>query len=279
VNRAVTFEEFLNGLQRLREPLPTSNVFDVNERAAIKVLKHLPSITAETLARFIEANPAGVPLLASCAGLSIEQLKGELKHRFDTAGWILLSRNKADELIAELDEAFDLVSIVREQREKDWSFADVLVERRMWSQRKASSSLQTGRRLEDEVQSILDEFEASYEMRTRFEGRNHRTAPCDFAIPGGDDNAQIVGAVKGFDSTGSKLTDAVREVEEMADVRKPTQFVYAIVDGIGWLRRKNDLRRIFELRETGAIDGLYSVSTINKFRDDLQAAIQRLGGV
>jgi hypothetical protein len=44
-----------------------------------------------------------------------------------------------------------------------------------------------------------------------------RTAPCDLAIPGTD--AVIVVAARGFDSTGSKLTDAVREVEEMTDVR------------------------------------------------------------
>lgn len=86
-----------------------------------------------------------------------------------------------------------------------------------------------------------------YATRTRFEGRNSRTAPCDLAVPGAGGAAQIVVAAKAFDSTGSKLTDAVREMEEMADVRRPSQFVMAVIDGIGWLSRANDLRRIHAL--------------------------------
>ncbi len=45
--------------------------------------------------------------------------------------------------------------------------------------------------------------------------------------------APIAVAAKGFDSTGSKLTDSVREVEAMADVRLPTQFIMVVIDGIG----------------------------------------------
>ena len=58
-------------------------------------------------------------------------------------------------------------------------------------------------------------------------------------------NAAIAVAAKGFDSTGSKLTDAVREIEEMADVRLPRQFIMAVIDGIGWKSRQSDLRRIY----------------------------------
>jgi hypothetical protein len=275
----LSFQDFLDGLQRLREPLPSNRILDDDEQEAIKALEALPTIDAKSLARFIEKYPAGVPLLASCVGLSIEQLKGELKYRFDTAGWIVLSRKKADEVIAEFDAEFDLVETVRQQRAKNWNFTDVLIERRIWSQRKASSSLQTGRRLEDAVQKILQEFDTPFEMRTRFIGRGDRSAPCDFAVPEGGEKAQIVGAVKGFDSTGSKLTDAVREVEDMANVRKPTQFVYAIVDGLGWHRRKKDLSRIYRLRESGMIDGLYSISSINEFKSDFGDARKRLGGI
>ena len=77
----------------------------------------------------------------------------------------------------------------------------------------------------------------TYETRTRFEGRFGRTAPRDLAIAAGGAVAQIVVAAKAFDSTGSKLTDAVREVEEMADVRKGNQTVMAAIDGVGWLSR------------------------------------------
>lgn len=55
----------------------------------------------------------------------------------------------------------------------------------------------------------------------------------------------------------------------MANVRLPTQFVLAVVDGIGWLRRGSDLARIVALREEGRIDGLYSIEQIDSFRADV----------
>ena len=112
---------------------------------------------------------------------------------------------------------------------------------------------------------------------TRFAGRGNREGPCDIAIPAGGDRALIVGFAKGFNSTGSKLTDAVREVEEMAAVRLPRQFVFAFVDGIGWLRRDRDLRRIYDLWARNEIDGLYSLTHMDDFRSDLTEAAIRLG--
>ena len=86
----------------------------------------------------------------------------------------------------------------------------------------------------------------------------------------------IVGAVKGFDSTGSKLSDAVREMKEMAETRLPRQFVFAFVDGIGWHGRRADLRRIYDLWANREIDGLYSLKTVESFQRDLAEAARGL---
>jgi hypothetical protein len=82
----------------------------------------------------------------------------------------------------------------------------------------------------------------------------------------------IAVAAKGFDSTGSKLTDAVREIEEMTDVRLPTQFVMVVIDGIGWKSRIRDLRRIYQLWEARQIDGMYTLGSLDAFRRDLENA-------
>jgi len=116
-----------------------------------------------------------------------------------------------------------------------------------------------------------------YAMRTTFEGRGGRREPCDFPIPAGGPEAAVVGAAKGFDSTGSKLTDAVREVEAVANARLPEQFVVAIVDGIGWLRRQADLKRIHDLYREGRIDGLYTLGQIDRFEADLAEALRSRG--
>lgn len=274
---AVTFEEFLAGLQNIRdhdkrgaEPLLG------DAKAAADALVGLPKVDRESLAQLVRMNPEWVPLLGSCINLSKEQLKSQLRHHAGCAGWISLARREPEKLIAVLDSHFGLVSAIAEQRNRPWGFADVLAERVRWSQRIAAGSVDRGRRLEDVAEGVLRELNLTYEMRTRFVGLGGQVGSCDLAIPAGMKAAQIVCAVKGFDSTGSKLTDALREIKHMADVRLPQQYVYAFVDGIGWNRRQSDLRGIYELFAAKRIDGLYSLARLDAFRSDLRTAAYRL---
>jgi len=62
----------------------------------------------------------------------------------------------------------------------------------------------------------------------------------------------------------------------MANKRLPTQFVYAVFDGIGWLSRRRDLERVYQLWETNRIDGLYSLAFLDHLEKDLLFAAQRL---
>jgi hypothetical protein len=71
---------------------------------------------------------------------------------------------------------------------------------------------------------------------------------------------------------GPKLTDAVREIEEMADVRLPRQVVMAVIDGIGWKSRQADLKRIYSLWEFQQIDGMYTIASLSDFRADVEEA-------
>ncbi len=175
-----------------------------------------------------------------------------------------------------LDKNYDAVRLINEQRTRTYDFGDVLVAR-AGTRRTATDAGATGRRVEDEIEGVARDLGLPCATRTRFEGRNGLTAPCDLAIPAGGAEARIVVAAKGFDSTGSKLTDAVREVEEMAEKRLPSQYVMAAVDGIGWKSRVKDLRRIHDLFETKQIDGLYTLTALGAFRTDLEAAAKRLG--
>ncbi len=84
--------------------------------------------------------------------------------------------------------------------------------------------------LEDALEEVVVGLGLPCELCTRFAGRDRLTAPCDLAIPAGGKEALIVVAAKAFDSTGSKLTAAMNEVDHMAKVRRPTQFVMAAID-------------------------------------------------
>lgn len=273
----VKFKEFLDSQSNLDDMSPRDDSIMRKEiERYVRELKKIEVMTRESLARFIEQYPHSFPILAMCSGLGQEQLKNQLRLRMGTTGWVHLARKNADELIKVFDDEFNLVKQVQKELSKKWTFSDVLLERHLWSRRHGAKSVGRGRNVEDEVEKVVISLGLKYEMRTRFIGRAGETAPCDLAIPKGDADALIVVAMKGFNSTGSKLTDAVGEIEKMASVRFPRQFLFVVIDGIGWLSRQADLRKIHTLWERKEIDGLYSLKHLDQFKKDIMEAAIRL---
>lgn len=268
--RVRPFDDYVALLGRLTSHVdPTAasaSATDIKEAA--DSLANLDEVDLESLTRWILDHPEWVPALGLTVGLGQEKLRNALKHRFGSAGWIGLGRTRPAELAAMLDEEFDLVRLLRLQRHREYDFGDILVAR-AGTRTTATRAGAAGRRVENEIEAIARDLGLDYMVRTRFEGRGGRTAPCDLAVTA-DGQVLVAVAAKGFDSTGSKLTDAVREIEEMADVRLPRQFVLAVIDGIGWKSRISDLRRIHELWRSDQIDGMYNLSTLDDFRNDLQ---------
>lgn len=273
-----TFDEYVESLSQLSNPfdptVPTAESEEIRTVAA--GLAGLDIVDRASLAAFVQGQADAVPVLGLAVGLTREKLKNVLRHHLGSSGWITLARERPDDVITMLDENYEIVRLVDEQRGRTYDFGDVLVARG-GTRRTATEAGATGRRVEDEIEHVAQDLRLPCATRTRFEGRNGLTAPCDLAIPGGGKGALIVVAAKGFDSTGSKLTDAVREVEEMAEKRLPTQFVMAAIDGIGWKSRLNDLRKIYDLRATNQIDGMYTLEGLGDFRQDLESAAKRLG--
>jgi hypothetical protein len=272
-----SFEDYLASLTRLTPHVDTTVETEESAiiRAAAESLKGLDEISIASLSAWARSRPTQVPVLGLSVGLSQEKLKNSLKDRLGTTAWITLARERSEELVRVLDEDFDLVRMISKQRSRAFDFGDVLVARagtRVTATRAGAS----GRGVEDEIEAIARELGLEYATRTRFTGRRHQTAPCDLAIPAADIPAIIV-AAKGFDSTGSKLTDAVREIQEMAEVRLPEQFIMVVVDGIGWKSRVSDLRKIYSLRERRAIDGMYTLASLSDFRRDLERAARLRG--
>lgn len=272
-----TFEGYVASLGRLTvhvDPTASSPEALVIKDAATS-LSALPDVTQDTISAWVAGHPAAVPALGLAVGLSQEKLKNALKHRFGTSGWTTLARRRSAELVAMLDVEFDLIRLIATQRHRGYDFGDILVAR-AGTRHTAASAGASGRKVEDVIEAIALALGLSCATRTRFVGRNGRTAPCDLVIPNVD-SAEIAVAAKGFDSTGSKLTDAVREIEEMADVRLPRQFVMAVIDGIGWKSRIADLRRLYDMWERQQIDGMYTLLTLDRFRADLAEAARLRG--
>jgi len=252
------------------------------EPAALEVCSHataavvgLGPLDRGKLAQLVSGDPTIVPVLAAVAGLSQERFKTWLQRSFATAGWVMMGRKRPAELVAALDDDFDLIALLEAQSRRAWTWADVLA-RTMSPRQHAGGWVQQGRALEDAVEARVQALGVAYVPRTRFVGQAGQTAPADFAIPNGE-GALITVAVKGFDSTGSKLSDATREIEQMVKVKTARQFVLAVVDGEGWLRRKSDLERIHELWMQNLIDGVFTQSTLADFERSLRDAARRLG--
>lgn len=270
------WDQFLGGIGRL------GGIIELDEAAlralqeVAKYLEDLEAVTPEALAAFIQQEPDRVPLLALTVRLSQEQVKNNLRHAFGTSSWQKLAKERPVEVISMLDDQFNLVERIAVDRSRQWSYADILAERYA-SRLKAGGAIIRGRDLEDAVQSIASELSLPHQMRTRFIGRGNESAPCDLAIPSGGSEAEIVIGIKGFDSTGSKLSDAAREIEAMASVRRPNQYVFVVLDGLGWISRQSDLKKIHSLWVSGSIDGVYTTRTLGALRDALSDAATRRG--
>jgi hypothetical protein len=277
--QTVSYEDYLDSLSRVTAHVdPTVETPDSTSiKRAAASLAALPSVALDALEDWIRTHASSVPVLGLVVGLSQEKLKNALRQHLGSTSWTRIAREDPRGLALMLDREYGLQASLEAQRHRTYEFGDVLVAR-AGTRVYAASAGTAGRLVEDRIEEIAIELQLSYVLRTRFEGRDRRTAPCDLAIPQGGADAQIVVAAKAFDSTGSKLTDAVREVEEMANVRKPAQFVLVVLDGVGWLSRANDLRKVHELWIRQAIDGMYTLNHLDRFRRDLERAA-RLRGV
>lgn len=269
------FDDYLKTLGRLTSHVdPTASTPEAEQIVeAVDTLTEVLDTDLTGLAVWARDHADEDSILRLAVGLSQEKLRNNLHHRFGTSSWRKVARSNPFELVSWMDEEFDLVRMLRIQMERTYTFADILVAR-SGTRATATRAGASGRRIEDEIEAIAADLGLPYVTRSRFTGRGGRHAPADLIV-GRDGAADIVVAAKGFDSTGSKLTDAVREIEEMAEVRLPRQMVLAVIDGIGWKSRQSDLRRIHQLWADHLIDGMYTLATLDTFRDDL-AELARL---
>lgn len=274
-----SFEAYLDSLGHLTAPvdptIPTPAADRIRQAAA--ELEQLTHVDQRSLTDWVVQHPRSVHALGLVVGISQEKLKNQLKHWFNTGSPAKAAAEHGPDLIRRLDEEYDLVRLLTIQRCRPYRFADILIAR-AGTRVTATSAGRAGRDVEDELERIARDLHLPYQMRGRFEGRNGRTAPADLAIPTTGRDCVIAVAAKGFDSTGSKLTDAVREIEEMADARTGRQVVLAAIDGIGWKSRQADLHRIWSLWNTGEIDGLYTLASLGDFQRDLDelASVRRI---
>ena len=262
----------------LSQIAPAVSAVDVETETRIRVLvgelEAVPEVTREVLCDLIRQHPDSPPDLALLVGLGRERFKRQLHHHTGSEAWKTRAQTEPETIIDMLDDEFGIVDRAEQLRGETYTLADVLIAR-AGSRSTAGGAVSAGRALEDRVEEVIQGLALPYAARTQFGGRGDESAPCDFAIPTGGTVAQIAIPVKGFDSTGSKLTAAYDEIKNVANVRLPGQYIFAVVDGVGWLGRAGDLGRLVDMVRRREIDGMFTLKEFAVFKAALRDAAIR----
>lgn len=156
-----------------------------------------------------------------------------------------------------------------------WS--DILKERLRSGRGSAIQGQKRGRGLEDFTEVLVREvFGDSYETRCTFTGADGKTAKCDIAIP--DRNRpRIVIEVKGYNATGSKMTDIIGDLDAIIDAKRHDTTLMFVTDGSTWAARLSDLKKIIDRQNQGKIARIYTTKMQAAFLDDLQSLKGSMG--
>ncbi len=154
---------------------------------------------------------------------------------------------------------------------KPTTWRDVLIERLMSGRGRAIEGMKRGRSLEDHTEKIVLEVfgKKNYEPRCRFVGKDGSTEKTDFAIPT-KKAADILIEVKAYGATGSKQTDILGDMSRIVEKKRHDTVLILVTDGDTWHSRQNDMRKLIEYQNKGAIHRIYTVAMAAELKKDLQ---------
>lgn len=165
--------------------------------------------------------------------------------------------------------SLELPGLIAAQLNRVWHAQDMLVERYQLTRGRAISGQSRGRSLENDVDLVLAELLVPCDRRATFTGREGKTAKSDFAIPG-KNHPKIVIEAKGFEATGSKLTDFLGDVLKISEAKAYHMYFFVVTDGRGWHNRESDLKRLISFHHDGLIDMIYTRARLPELARDVK---------
>jgi len=226
----------------------------------------------EALVALLSDEPLALDVFRLLAGEGQEPMAHRICDVLDGArrGWTALrslARRNPDVVAAAL-LTIGIRDVVRDQVWRDWTIEDVLLDRYKLGRGRAIAGQSRGRALENDVEQILTSINVPFEMRVTFTGTAGVTAKCDFAIPNRD-NPLIVIEAKGYEATGSKLTDFLGDVLKIKQAKGYHTYVLVMTDGRGWFNRQSDLKRLVDLHHDGTIEMIYTRARLSQLAADI----------
>jgi hypothetical protein len=272
----ITFEELVEQIERI----PAEWLDDVAQQVIDTISLVVERIEESELGQSIIENllrreEYALDVFRLFLDLSQDRLANEINARGIRGDFNSIrgkSRDRAQEIAAILVE-LGILDTIEAYQIREWTLEDILIERYKQMRGRAIRGQQRGAAMEEAVQDVLDQLHAehglTYETRTNFVNRVGEEAKADFMIPT-HERPSIVIEAKGYEATGSKLTDVLGDILKILQVKDPdTHFVF-VTDGIGWYRRLSDLRKIVEYHHRGDIGMIYTRQTISQLRSYIQ---------
>lgn len=186
-------------------------------------------------------------------------------------GWSRLRSvaRKEPERIAQALVSLGLPGVIQRHLDRQWQAEDILIERYKMTRGRAIAGQKRGRGLEDEVEAVLEAAGVPFERNVTFTGHKGKTAKCDFAVPS-KLTPKVVIEAKGFEATGSKLTDFLGDVLKIGQAKGFHMYFFLVTDGRGWHHRASDLRHLVNYHRDDLIDMIYTQQRLGQLAEAVQ---------
>ena len=273
-------DQTLDEIERNLSPL---NVEWMDEAAAeaMALLAELPakeSYDREDVASMLDQGfERGILCARLFLMLSKDNMTIELTRELGEGG-IGIKRYKADrERFLDAFDRLGLPGLMTTTINYQPIWSDILMERLRSGRGSAIQGQKRGRGLEEFTEALVKEvFGTAFESRCTFTGADGKTAKCDVAIPDRG-RPRIVIEVKGYNATGSKMTDIIGDLDAIIDAKRHDTTLLFVTDGSTWTARRSDLRKIVERQNQGKIARIYTMKMADEFLTDLQSLKGSMG--
>jgi hypothetical protein len=230
-------------------------------------------LTAGDLEQEFRTNPVFLDVCRLFIGKAQEPVAHEIcAHLGRSSGnWADLKKSARRDPVrmAAVMVSLELPGLIAHQLNRVWRAEDLLVERYQLTRGRAMSGQSRGRSLENDVDRVLAELGIPCEKRKTFTGREGKQAKCDFAIPS-KNHPKVVIESKGFEATGSKLTDFLGDVLKISEAKAYHMYFFVVTDGRGWHNRESDLKRLISFHHDGLIDMIYTRARLAELGRDVK---------
>lgn len=276
MTQQITLEELLGQLSRIQAEWlddDGNKVLAAITNVIARIGKF--SVDQKVIEDILRHEPYALDVFRLFLDISQDILSNEMRARGITGGFDSIRRKcstDTDKIAAVLEE-LGIIEAIETHRAHEWTLQDVLWDRYGHMRGRAMTAQNRGAALEDAVEVILKELQkegvlSSYIKGGNFINSSGKEAKADFMIPSRNVPSIIIEA-KGYEATGSKLTDVLGDILKVG-IKDPETHYFFVTDGIGWYRRQSDLLKIVESQKQGHIEMIYTMKTLPGLKDAIR---------